>query len=437
MSTIYLHIAIYPDTNLNQEASERLILDTLSLLYESDCLSCIMVRYRKVIFDRYRSEIRYFLSNYIIQGITGEDGTKRRAAIARQFGRDGECLGDRACRGRMEYHSLGSTGTKVSELCFGTWRFGKESDGTVETSRDEAHELLDAAREHGINFIDTANVYGTPNGTSEEYIGEWLEDHDREEFVLASKVYFPFDGWGEPGPNDSGLGRKHIRAQIEGTLDRLGTDYLDLYYIHRFDEETPIEETLDTLDTLVEKGKVNHLGASTMAAWQLTKALWKSDVEGFERFEVTQPLFHAAYRDDVADYLDVCADQDLAVCPYSPLAGGFLTGKYEKEGDEIVGPEGARADLDDRFEDYYVSERGWQVLEEIRAVADEVEATPAQVSLRWLMDQEAFSCTPIVGARTTDQLAENVGAVEIDLSREQRERIDDARYEEGDRRFGH
>ncbi|MCL7416725.1 MAG: aldo/keto reductase, partial [Halalkalicoccus sp.] len=237
-------------------------------------------------------------------------------------------------------------------------------------------------------------------------------------------------------------------------LRRLQTDYIDLYqvhwpdrntnffgklgYVHKADEQmTPIEETLDTLDTLVEKGKVNHLGASTMAAWQLTKALWKSDAEGFERFEVTQPLFHAAYRDDVADYLDVCADQDLAVCPYSPLAGGFLTGKYEKEGDEIVGPEGARADLDDRFEDYYVSERGWQVLEEIRTVAEEAEATPAQVSLRWLMDQEAFSCTPIVGARTTDQLAENVGAVEVDLSREQRERIDDARYEEGDRRFGH
>lgn len=337
----------------------------------------------------------------------------------------------------MEYHSLGSTGTKVSELCFGTWRFGKESDGTVETDREQAHELLDTAWDHGINFIDTANVYGTPNGTSEEYIGEWLEDHDREDVVLASKVYFPFDGWGEPGPNDSGLGRKHIRAQIEGTLDRLGTDYLDLYYIHRFDEDTPIEETLATLDTLVEKGKVNYLGASTMAAWQLTKALWKSEVKGFERFEVTQPLFHAAYRDDVADYLDVAADQDLAVCPYSPLAGGFLTGKYEREGEEVVGPEGSRADLDDRFEDYYVSERGWQVLEEIRTVAGEVDATPAQVSLRWLMDQEAFSCTPIVGARTTDQLEENVGAVDVDLSREQRERIDDARYEEGERRYGH
>lgn len=337
----------------------------------------------------------------------------------------------------MEYHSLGSTGTDVSKLCFGTWRFGKESGGTVETSREEAHELLDTAWEHGINFIDTANVYGTPHGTSEEYIGEWLEDHDRSDFVLASKVYFPFDGWGEPGPNDSGLGRKHVREQIEGTLDRLGTDYIDVYYIHRWDEGTPIEETLDALDTLVEKGKVNYLGASTMAAWRLTKALWKSEVNGFERFDVTQPLFHAAYRDDVADYLEVCADQELAVCPYSPLAGGFLTGKYEKEGDEVVGPEGSRADLDERFEDYYVSDRGWHVLDEIRAVADEVDATPAQVSLRWLIDQEAFSCTPIVGARTTDQLEENVGAVEVDLSDEQRERIDDARYEEEGRRYGH
>ncbi|MEM4781908.1 MAG: aldo/keto reductase [Halalkalicoccus sp.] len=337
----------------------------------------------------------------------------------------------------MEYHSLGSTGTTVSKLCFGTWRFGKESGGTVETDREEAHDLLDACEEYGINFIDTANVYGTPNGTSEEYIGEWLEERDREEYVIASKVYFPFDGWGEPGPNDSGLGRKHVRAQIEGTLDRLGIDYLDLYYIHRFDEETPIEETLDTLDTLVEKGKVNYLGASTMAAWQLTKALWKSEVGEYERFEVTQPLFHAAYRDDVADYLDVCADQELAVCPYSPLAGGFLTGKYEREGEEVVGPEGARADLDDRFSEYYVSERGWQVLEEIREVAEEVDATPAQVSLRWLMDQEAFSCTPIVGARTTDQLEENAGAIDVELSADQRERIDDARYEEEGRRYGH
>ncbi|EFW91578.1 oxidoreductase [Haladaptatus paucihalophilus DX253] len=323
----------------------------------------------------------------------------------------------------MEYRTLGSTGTKVSELCFGTWRFAMESDGTVETDRETAHDLLDTAWENGINFIDTANVYGSPNGTSEEWIGDWLADHDREDFVIASKVYFPFDGWGEPGPNDSGLSRKHIRAQIEGTLDRLGTDYLDVYYIHRWDEETPIEETLSTLTELVEEGKVNYLGASSMAAWQLTKALWQSDVNGLERFDVTQPMYHAAAGDEVQDYLDVCADQDLAVCPYSPLAGGFLTGKYERDGDT---PVGSRADLVDYFEDYYMSEEGWEVLDEIRAIADELDATPAQVALRWLIQQRDFSCTPIVGARTVEQLEENVGAADIELSAGQYDRIADA-----------
>ncbi|WP_254768020.1 aldo/keto reductase [Salinilacihabitans rarus] len=341
----------------------------------------------------------------------------------------------------MEYTRLGSTGTTVSQLCFGTWRFGRETDGVVETDREEAHELLDAAWERGINFVDTANVYGTPHGTSEEYIGEWLEDHDREDFVLASKVYFPFDGWGDPGPNDSGLGRKHVRAQIEGTLDRLGTDYLDLYYIHRWDENTPIRETLRALTELVREGKVHYLGASTMAAWQLTKALWTADVDGLERFEVTQPLFHAGYRDDITDYLDVCADRDLAVCPYSPLAGGFLTGKYERVDEDdptaFEGPEGARGSLDDRFEDYYLSERGWHVLDEVRAVADELDATPAQVALRWLIEQPNFTCVPIVGARTVDQLDENVGAVDLSLSDEQFDRIVDARYDEAGERWGH
>jgi aryl-alcohol dehydrogenase-like predicted oxidoreductase len=340
----------------------------------------------------------------------------------------------------MEYVTLGNTGTKVSRLCFGTWRFGRETDGIVETDKQAAHDLLDTAWEHGVNFIDTANVYGTPNGTSEEYIGDWLADHDRSDLVVASKVYFPFDGWGDPGPNDSGLGRKHIREQIEGTLDRLGTDYLDLYYIHRWDEETPIEETLATLNDLVREGKVNYLGASTMAAWQLTKALWKSDVNGWERFDVTQPLFHAAYHDDVRDYLDVCADQDIAVCPYSPLAGGFLTGKYERvEADpySVEAPDGSRAALDDRFDDFYVSARGWHVLDELRAVADEIDATPAQVALRWLIEQDDFTCIPIVGARTVDQLEENVGAVDIELSDGQVDRILEARYDESGTRHGH
>ncbi len=341
----------------------------------------------------------------------------------------------------MEYTRLGSTGTSVSQLCFGTWRFGRETGGVVETDREQAHELLDAAWDHGINFFDTANVYGTPNGKSETYIGEWLADHDREDFVIASKVYFPFDGWGEPGPNDSGLGRKHIRAQIEGTLDRLDTDYLDLYYIHRWDENTPIEETLSTLDDLVHEGTVHYLGASSMAAWQLTKALWKSDVNDYARFDVTQPLFHAGYRDDIKDYLDVCADQDIAVCPYSPLAGGFLTGKYERvdENDpkRYEAPDGSRGSLSDRFEDFYLSERGWRVLDELRAVGDELDATTAQVALRWLIEQQEITCVPIIGARTVDQLEENVGAIDISLSDEQFNRIVDARYDEDGRRWGH
>ena len=341
----------------------------------------------------------------------------------------------------MEYTSLGATGTRVSQLCFGTWRFGQETGGVVETDRETAQELLDAAWEHGINFIDTANVYGAPNGTCEEYIGEWLADHDREDVVLASKVYFPFNGWGDPRPNDRGLGRKHIRAQIEGTLERLGTDYLDLYYIHRWDEDTPIEETLRTLTDLVREGTVHYLGASTMAAWQLTKALWKADAEGLERFDVTQPLFHAGYRDDVREYLDVCADQDLAVCPYSPLAGGFLTGKYERTSDDdptaFEGPDGARGSLDDQFGDYYLSERGWHVLDEIRSIADDLDATPAQVALRWLIEQPEHTTIPIVGARTPEQLAENVGAVDISLSDEQFNRVVDARYAEDGNRWGH
>ncbi|MFB6136231.1 MAG: aldo/keto reductase [Halobacteriaceae archaeon] len=333
----------------------------------------------------------------------------------------------------MEYTRLGSTGATVSKLCFGTWRFGQESGGVMETTREEAHELLDACEELGVNFIDTANGYG--GGRSERWIGEWLSERDREDYFVASKVY-----WSQESRFQENLGRKNVRAEIEGTLDRLDTDYLDLYYIHRFDDDTPVTETLRTLNDLVREGKVHYLGASTMAAWKLAKALWKADVEGLERFDATQPLFHAAYHDDVADYLDVAADQDLAVCPYSPLAGGFLTGKYERgEDGGVVGPEGARGALDDMFEDWYVSERGWHVLDAVREVADEVGATPAQVSLAWLMEQDAFTCVPIAGARTPEQLEENAGAVDVDLSEEQFDRIELARYEdpESRTRWGH
>ena len=312
----------------------------------------------------------------------------------------------------MEYRILGSTGLEVSKLCFGTWRFGLEADdGTVETGREAAHDLLDTFDEHGGNFIDTANVYG--DGKSEEWIGEWLEERDREDYVVASKVY-----WTVRSRADANLSRKTIRAEVEGTLDRLGTDYVDLYYIHRFDEETPIEHTLRTLDQLVSEGKVHYLAASSMAAWQLTKALWTSDAGGLERFEVTQPRFNAADRPEA--YLDVCADQDLAVCPYSPLDSGFLTGKYS-QGDA---GDGTRAALHGWDMDF--SDQQWRVLEAVESVADELDATPAQVALRWLVEQDRFTCVPIFGARTTGQMEENLGAVEFSLSEAQFERVAEA-----------
>jgi len=322
----------------------------------------------------------------------------------------------------MEYKRLGTTGLEVSPICFGTWRFGKEHEdsGVMETDREGAHELLDAFADRGGNFIDTANGYG--EGRSEKWIGEWLADRDREDFVVASKCY-----WSDVSRFQENLSRKNVRAEVEGSLEKLDTDYLDILYLHRFDDGTPIERTLRTVDDLVSEGKVHYVGISTCDAWKLAKGLWQADVNNYEAFTVTQPQYSATHRDPVANYLDVCADQDLAVCPYSPLHGGFLTGKYERVGDgEVEAPDGSRADLDEHFEDWYLSERAWDVLDEVRAVADEADATPAQVSLRWLMDHERFTCVPIIGARTVDQLDENLGAVDVALTDEQFERIDAA-----------
>ena len=328
----------------------------------------------------------------------------------------------------MEYVRLGSTGLQVSPICLGTWRFGLEHEdsGVMETDREDAHELLDALEERGGNFIDTANGYG--EGRSERWIGEWLAERDREDYVIASKCY-----WSDVSRFQENLSKKNVRAEVEGSLEKLGTDYLDVLYLHRFDDETPLEHTLRAVDDLVSEGKVHYVGISTCDAWKLTKGLWKADVNNYEAFSVTQPLFHAAYYEDVAEYLDVCADQNIAVCPYSPLAGGFLTGKYERVGDgtyDLDAPEGTRADLDEMFENWYVSERGWHVLDAVREVAEEVDASPAQVALRWLMDQRDFDCVPIVGARTVDQLDENMAAVDVSISDDQFDRIFEARYDE-------
>ena len=327
----------------------------------------------------------------------------------------------------MEYVRLGGTGLEVSQLCLGTWMFGTETEDGVVTDREQAHDLLDAAFEQGINFFDTANNYG--GGDSERYIGEWLGDRDREDVVIASKVY-----WTTRGRREAGLSRKIVRAEIEGTLDRLGIDYLDIYYVHGWHEPSPLVETLSALNDLVRDGKVHYLGVSNFAAWQLLKARWLSDSYDWEPVSVIQPRYnavdHVPYTVDpeeqlLPDLFDACRDQEVAVCPYAPLAGGFLTGKYERGPDgAILGPDGARADLSENFGPF--SDREWAVLDAVRDVALELDATPAQVAIRWAMEVDGVTSVPIVGARSSDHLAENVGSLDVSLSADQHNRIERA-----------
>ncbi|WP_458188091.1 aldo/keto reductase [Haladaptatus sp. NG-WS-4] len=317
----------------------------------------------------------------------------------------------------LETVSLGRTGTKVSEIAFGTWRFGRENDdGAVEIGEKRAHELLDAYADAGGNFVDTADMYGS--GESERYIGNWLADRDREDFVVASKIYWPTR---EGDPNGRGLSRKHLRRQMNRILDRLGTDYVDLLYIHRWDDDTPAEEFVRTLDRFVRDGKVNYLGTSTLEpnAWKVVKA----NEMGYESFKLAQPRYNLVNREIEPNYLPMCQDYDIGLVPWSPLAGGFLTGKYSR--DEAP-PEGSRGATDQQFRDSYLTDENFDVLEEVETVAQTVGASPAQVSLAWLLEHDAVTA-PIVGARTVEQLEENLAATEVSLNDDQFERLTGAK----------
>jgi aryl-alcohol dehydrogenase-like predicted oxidoreductase len=321
----------------------------------------------------------------------------------------------------LGYVPLGRTGLQVSELAFGTWRFGRETEaGNVETDERRAYDLLDTYADHGGRFIDTADVYG--GGVSERWIGNWLAERPREEYVIASKVYWPTR---EDDPNANGLNRKHIRSQIDTTLERLGTDYLDLLYIHRWDDDTPAEECMRTLNGLVEDGKVHYLGTSTFMpnAWKVTKANELARRKGYEPFTVSQPRYNLVNREIEGEYVEMCRDYDIGIVPWSPLAQGFLTGKYERDSDL---PADSTASDSDSWGDRYLTEENFDALDVVHEVAGEVEASPAQVSLAWLMHHDQVSA-PIVGARTVDQLEENLGSAEVTLTEEQFDRLAEAK----------
>ena len=309
----------------------------------------------------------------------------------------------------MEYRNLGTTGLKVSELCLGAMLFGQRTDERASV------EILDEFVAAGGTFIDTADVYGA--GKSEEVVGGWLQGQRRDELVIATKV------WGEmgPGPNDRGLSRKHIIAAVDASLRRLGTDYIDLYQAHLWDKDTPLTETLSTLDGLVRSGKVRHFGVSNFRSWQLQKAVDLCRQHGWEQPASLQPLYNLLDRDPEFELLPVCRNEGLGVITWSPLRSGFLSGAYHRG--MTAPPVGSKLATPGSHDwDAYATDHTWHVLDELEAVAKEAAHTMPQVAVRWLLQQPAVTA-PIIGARTPTHLKDLLGATSWSLTPDQLERL--------------
>ena len=308
---------------------------------------------------------------------------------------------------------LGKTGMKVSEICLGCMTFGRES------SKEDSFQMLDMFYEHGGNFFDTADVYG--RGTSETILGEWLQHKPREELVVATKVR---GAMGED-PNNVGLSRKHILAAVDASLQRLGLEYIDLYQVHMWDSATPLEETLSTLHTLVQSDKVRYIGASNFSAWQLQKAIDLSQQNGWEAFVSLQPLYNLLDRELEWELLPLCQQAGLATLIWSPLRGGWLSGKYSR--DMQVPPRDSRVEKatqqgwSENWETY-ANEHTWDVLAVLRDISQEINRSVAQIALRWLMQRPGVT-TPIIGASKLHHLQDNLGAASFELSEKQMARL--------------
>jgi aryl-alcohol dehydrogenase-like predicted oxidoreductase len=308
----------------------------------------------------------------------------------------------------MHYKHLGRTGLKVSEACLGTNMFGR-------ANYEESRAMVEAAVAHGINFIDTADIYS--NGVSEEYLGRAIKDRNlsRTSLILATKVR------GKMGdlPNDEGLSRKRLIDGLEDSLRRLQTDYIDLYQMHWFDERTPLEETLRTLDDLVTQGKIRYIGVSNFEAWRLMKALWVSAVNGFVRFECLQQHYSLINRDPEKEIYPACLDQGLAVITYSPTGGGFLTGKYQRGAPMPPNTRGARNP--DAFQRRF-TDANWATLDRLQALAQEKGCGPHHLALAWCATHPAVTA-PIVGCSNAEQLVDNLKYLEVKLSDEERKKL--------------
>ncbi|MEE9304650.1 MAG: aldo/keto reductase [bacterium] len=317
----------------------------------------------------------------------------------------------------MQMRFLGKTGLKVSELCLGTMTFGGRGFWKTigEQSQQDADRLVGMALEAGVNFFDTADIYS--EGLSEEMLGSALGAR-RGEVIVATKVR----GRMGPGPNEVGLSRHHIMKACHASLRRLGTDYIDLYQVHSFDPETPLEETLRALDDLVRQGKVRYLGCSNFTGWQLMKALSLQDKSGWDRFVSLQAYYAAVARELEHELVPVCLDQGLGILPWSPLAGGFLTGKFRRD---QAGPEGARRSTEEGQFIPIDEERGFAIVEELERIAKAHQASVAQAALNYLLRKPAVTSV-IIGARTPEQLADNLKTTSWEMTPEEVARLDAA-----------
>ena len=309
----------------------------------------------------------------------------------------------------MEYVNLGRTGVKVSRICLGCMSFGNDAAWKIEV--DEARKLVNKAIDLGINFFDTANMYSA--GRSEEITGECLRPH-RDNVILATKVFFPMG----KGPNDSGLSRRHIMQQIRASLKRLQTGWIDLYQIHRWDYNTPIEETMRALNEVVSLGFAHYIGASSMFAWQLLKSLYVSDRLGLERFVSMQNHYNLLYREEEREMNPLCREEGIGLIPWSPLARGFLTGKYTRN----ETPKSKRYQTDRYLAERYFTTEDFEVLDAVNLLAKEKSVTPAQISLAWLLRKGVAA--PIIGATKAEHIEEAVKALGVKLDTDDMKRLE-------------
>jgi aryl-alcohol dehydrogenase-like predicted oxidoreductase len=307
----------------------------------------------------------------------------------------------------MEYRRLGHSGLKVSEICLGTMTFGHGTDDA------ESERMVGTCLDAGVNFFDTADGYS--NGVSETMLGRALGSR-RRDVVVATKVFAPMGS----GPNDSGMSRVHIMNAVEDSLRRLGTDYIDLYYIHHVDVQAPLEEMLRAFDDLVHQGKIRYPACSNYEAWRLMEALWISDSKGLARFTAYQPQYSLVVRDIEEELVPVCDLKGLGMVVWSPLAGGYLSGKYRPGQNSVAN---SRSAENWAFPTRFFHPEHQAILAELLAVAQDLGVSPAQVATRWVLEQSLVA-SAIVGARTTGQLSDTLAAAAWHLPEAARQRLD-------------